>query len=31
MSHVLTVITPESAPALPAIITREGRKATKRF
>ncbi len=31
MSHALTVITPESAPALPVIITCEGRKATKRF
>ncbi len=31
MSHALTVIEPENAPALPAIITREGGKATKRF
>jgi site-specific recombinase XerD len=31
MSQVLTVIPPESAPALPVIITSEGRKATKRF
>src|SRR5947209_6988698 len=31
MSHALTVIGPENAPALPAIITREGRKATTRF
>jgi len=31
MSHALTVTTPENAPALPTIITREGRKATKRF
>lgn len=31
MSHALTVITPKTTPALPAIITREGGKATKRF
>jgi site-specific recombinase XerD len=31
MSHALTLITAESAPVLPAIITREGGKATKRF
>jgi site-specific recombinase XerD len=31
MSHALTVITPENEPALPSIITREGRKATTRF
>jgi site-specific recombinase XerD len=31
MSHALTVITPENAPALPSIITSEGRKATTRF
>lgn len=31
MSHALTVITPETSPALPAIITREGGKATTRF
>src|SRR5215210_2019367 len=31
MSRALTVTAPESAPALPAIITREGRKATRRF
>ena len=31
MSRSLTVIAPESVPALPAIITREGGKATKRF
>jgi integrase/recombinase XerD len=31
MSHALTVTTPEDAPALPSIITREGRKATTRF
>lgn len=31
MSHALTVTTLESASALPAIITREGSKATKRF
>lgn len=31
MSHALTVTRPERGPALPAIITREGRKATKRF
>src|SRR5215213_11417198 len=31
MSRVLTVTAPESAPSLPTIITREGRKATKRF
>jgi len=31
MSRALTVIAPESAPALHAIITREGGKATKRF
>src|SRR5215213_6454552 len=31
MSHPLTIITPDSAPALPAICTSEGRKATKRF
>ncbi|MGH9900942.1 MAG: phage integrase N-terminal SAM-like domain-containing protein [Pyrinomonadaceae bacterium] len=31
MSRALSVIVQESAPALPAIITREGRKATRRF
>jgi integrase/recombinase XerD len=31
MSHALIVVTPENAPALPTIITCEGRKATKRF
>jgi hypothetical protein len=31
MSRVLTVTSQESAPALPAIITREGRKAITRF
>jgi site-specific recombinase XerD len=31
MSHALTVTGPESAPALPTIITREGRKTTTRF
>jgi len=31
MSHALTIVMSERAPALPAIITSEGRKATKRF
>lgn len=31
MSQALTVIAPESTLALPAIINREGRKASKRF
>lgn len=31
MSRALTITGPENAPTLPAIITREGRKATTRF
>jgi site-specific recombinase XerD len=31
MSRALTVIPPESAPALPAVIANEGQRASKRF